>query len=63
MQKHLFEKFYQTANQDHRNKKGIGLGLAISKQIVEAHQGRIWLERSSAYQETVFSIEIPISDT
>lgn len=40
---HLFDRFYQTRDNPHK-KKGLGLGLAICKGIVEAHGGRIWVE-------------------
>jgi two-component system NarL family sensor kinase len=39
---HLFERFYQ--GQSDRQTKGSGLGLYLSRQIIEAHGGTIWAE-------------------
>lgn len=39
---HLFERFYQ--GESDRQAKGSGLGLYLSRQIVEAHGGTIWAE-------------------
>lgn len=40
----VFEKFYQVDSSGKRKYKGCGLGLAISKRIIELHNGRIWAE-------------------
>ena len=58
LQANLFEPFYRTPTAQSSSKKGWGLGLAISKQIVERHGGRIWVE-SSQEKGTTFSIELP----
>lgn len=42
---HIFEKFRQVEDQQTGKPKGAGLGLPICKEIVEHHQGRIWVER------------------
>lgn len=57
-QANLFEPFYRTPAAQSSSKKGWGLGLAISKQIVERHGGRILVE-SSQGKGTTFTIELP----
>jgi two-component system, OmpR family, sensor histidine kinase KdpD len=42
----IFDKFYRIQRRD--TARGVGLGLAISKGIVEAHGGRIWAENRPA---------------
>jgi signal transduction histidine kinase len=57
-QKNIFEPFYRTPDAQSSSKKGWGLGLAISKQIVERHGGRIGVE-SSQEKGVTFRIELP----
>ena len=51
----LFSKFVTSSNQ------GTGLGLFISKAIIEAHGGRIWAENNSDGVGARFSFSLPIT--
>jgi PAS domain S-box-containing protein len=55
---HLFERFYRVEGETVRG--GTGLGLYISKQIIEAHGGKIWAE-SQFGQGSTFSFTLPIN--
>jgi PAS domain S-box-containing protein len=56
---HLFAKFYQVNGSSTRAVGGSGLGLFISKQIVEGHGGRIWAE-SEVGKGSDFCFTLPI---
>lgn len=53
----IFERF-ERANETKRI-KGLGLGLYITKHIVEAHGGKIWAE-STLGKGSVFSVQLPV---
>lgn len=55
---HLFQKFYRVDNTDTREIGGTGLGLYLCRRLVEAMNGKIWLE--SEYQKgSTFYIRFP----
>jgi len=55
----IFDKFYQIDMSDRRRVRGIGLGLAISKAIIEASGGSIWVE-SEIDKGSTFKFTLPI---
>ena len=50
----LFDKFYRGSRRSVSRHEGPGMGLAISRGIVEAHGGKIWVESSSGIGSTFF---------
>lgn len=58
-QKQIFEPFYRTPDAQTSSKRGMGLGLAICKDIVERHSGRIWCD-STPGKGTIFTVELPL---
>lgn len=55
----LFSKFKQLRGSDHA-RKGTGLGLVVSKGIVEAHGGKIWAESAGENLGTTFYFSLPM---
>ncbi len=54
----IFERFYQIEGGSARRHKGTGLGLALVKEIVEAHRGTVSVQ-SQPNKGTIFTIVIP----
>jgi Na+/proline symporter/signal transduction histidine kinase len=52
----IFDKFYQSTNQNIKKPVGSGLGLAICKQIMEYHKGKIWAEHNEKGASIVFTL-------
>jgi len=57
-QEYLFKKFNQIGMSSIRKKNGIGLGLFLSKQIVESHGGNIHME-SNVEKGTILHVNLP----
>lgn len=56
----IFEPFQQVDTSDSRQKGGTGLGLAICRNIIEQHEGRIWVE-STLGEGSTFYFTLPLS--
>lgn len=58
-QERIFDRFYQADGSASRRYEGMGLGLALSKEIVEAYEGTIGVE-SMLGKGSIFTITLPI---
>lgn len=59
-QDRVFERFFRSKNALKKKTEGTGLGLFITKNIIEAHHGKIWFE-SVRGQGTTFYFTLPIT--
>jgi CheY-like chemotaxis protein len=58
---HVFDRFRQADASTTRRHGGLGLGLAISKQLVELHGGTIRATSAGANQGATFTVNLPLS--
>ncbi|HEX3641189.1 MAG TPA: ATP-binding protein [Ktedonobacteraceae bacterium] len=56
----LFERFYRVTGPEEKTYPGLGIGLSISREIVERHYGRIWV-KSSKGKGCTFFVALPSS--
>jgi CheY-like chemotaxis protein len=56
---HVFERFRQADSTSTRTYGGLGLGLSIAKQLVEAHKGTIGVESAGAGHGATFIVQLP----
>ncbi|MBU7582576.1 MAG: PAS domain S-box protein [Nostoc sp. TH1S01] len=56
----IFERFQQVDASDSRKQGGTGLGLAICRNIIEQHDGKIWVE-STIGKGSIFYIKLPLN--
>ena len=52
----VFEAFYTTKTE------GIGIGLSISRSIVEAHGGRLWAAPNKELHGAAFRFSLPVAE-
>ena len=65
----IFDKFQEvgdisvhSTSQDQFGGKGVGLGLALAKGIIETHDGLVWVESAGPSQGSCFSALLPLAD-
>ncbi len=58
---HLFTRFYRVDKSRSRAGGGSGIGLTITKHLIEAHGGRIWVESAGVDQGSTFGFALPVA--
>ncbi|GAB4025927.1 two-component regulator propeller domain-containing protein [Spirosoma gilvum] len=61
-QSHIFERFYQANGQQVLKKSGSGIGLALTRELIQLHKGDITVV-STEQVGTTFTITLPLSDS
>jgi signal transduction histidine kinase len=60
---HVFERFTQAQGGINRRYDGLGLGLAITRAIVETHDGRVTAESDGAGRGSRFTVRLPVTNS
>ncbi len=61
MQSKIFQLFAQVENHADRSRGGLGIGLALVKQLVAMHDGSVAVESAGSGQGSVFTVRIPLA--
>lgn len=59
---HIFERFYRVDKSRNRQSGGTGIGLTISRHLVYAQGGDIWVESEGVGQGTTFHVTLPVCE-
>lgn len=57
----VFERFYQVDDSNTRGHEGTGIGLALTKELVELHHGTVAVETSGT--GTIFAVRLPLDES
>ena len=57
---HVFDRLYQVRSEDGAHTAGMGLGLHISRELIQLHGGQIWVE-SDEGKGTAFTFRLPVA--
>ena len=57
---HIFDRFRQADSASSRNQSGLGLGLAIVRELVALHEGTVWAESPGEEQGATFTVRLPL---
>jgi len=57
----IFEKFYQVEDHMTRKHGGLGVGLSITKALVEAEGGRVWASSDGLGKGTTITVALPLA--
>lgn len=58
----IFDRFHQVNRGLNRSYRGMGIGLALCKAVIKAHDGRIWAESEGLGSGSVFYVSLPFED-
>jgi Amt family ammonium transporter len=56
----LFREFSQLETTQEQRHEGAGLGLALTKRLVELHGGRIWADSDGEGKGSTFTVRLPV---